>query len=33
MSDAYKGKKITCTTLAYSAHATGMTSSNGVTAP
>ena len=33
MSDTYKGKKITCTTLAYSAHATGITSSNGVTAP
>ena len=25
--DAYKGKAITCTTLAYSQHATGMTSS------
>jgi hypothetical protein len=27
MSDAYKGKAITCITLAYSAHATGLTSS------
>jgi hypothetical protein len=27
MNDAYKGKSITCTTLAYSAHATGLTSS------
>ena len=33
MSDSYKGKKVTCTTLAYSAHATGLTSSDGVTAP
>jgi hypothetical protein len=33
MSDAYKGKKVTCTTLAYSAHATGLTSSEVVTAP
>ena len=33
MRDAYKGKKVTCTTLAYSAHATGLTSSDGVTAP
>ena len=32
MSDAYKGKKVTCTTLAYSAHATGLTSSEVVTA-
>jgi hypothetical protein len=27
MSDAYKGKAVSCTTLAYSQHATGMTSS------
>lgn len=33
MSDSYKGKKVSCTTLAYSAHATGLTSSDGVTAP
>jgi hypothetical protein len=33
MSDAYKGKKVTCITLAYSAHATGLTSSEVVTAP
>jgi sugar lactone lactonase YvrE len=33
MSDSYKGKKVSCTTLAYAAHATGLTSSEGVTAP
>jgi hypothetical protein len=27
MNDAYKGKQVSCTTLAYSAHATGLTSS------
>lgn len=27
MSDAYKGKAITCSTLAYSQHATGLTTS------
>jgi hypothetical protein len=31
MSDAYKGKSINCITLAYSMHATGMTSSLKVT--
>jgi uncharacterized repeat protein (TIGR02543 family) len=30
MNDEYKGKSITCTTLAYSAHATGLTSSEVV---
>ena len=33
MSDAYKGKSVTCTTLAYSKNAIGLTSSKAVTAP
>ena len=33
MSDAYKGKSVTCSTLAYSNHATGTTTSRAVTAP
>jgi hypothetical protein len=33
MSDAYKGKSITCTTIAYSKHAIGMTSSKAVIVP
>ena len=33
MSDAYKGKSITCTTLAYSKHATGMINSEARKAP
>jgi hypothetical protein len=33
MSDAYKGKAVTCTTLAYSKNAVGLTSSKAVTAP
>jgi hypothetical protein len=33
ISDAYKGKSITCTTIAYSKHATGMTSSKAVIVP
>jgi hypothetical protein len=33
MSDAYKGKSVTCTTLAYSKHATGMITSAVATAP
>ena len=33
MSDAYKGKAVTCTTLAYSKNAIGFTSSKAITAP
>jgi hypothetical protein len=33
MSDAYKGKSVTCTTLAYSKNAIGLTSSKAITAP
>ena len=33
MNDAYKGKSVTCTTLAYSKNAIGLTSSKAVTAP
>ena len=33
MNDAYKGKAVTCTTLAYSKNAIGFTSSKAITAP
>jgi hypothetical protein len=33
LSDAYKGKSVTCTTLAYSKNAIGLTSSKAITAP
>jgi sugar lactone lactonase YvrE len=33
LSDAYKGKAVTCTTLAYSKNAIGFTSSKAITAP